>query len=57
MRTALITLIVIAVVLALLGILIKTLLWLAFIGLALFVGTAVYWWVRGRTGSASTEVE
>jgi hypothetical protein len=44
-----ITLLVIWLVLSVLGFVIKGLLWLAFIGLILFVATAVWGWLKRRT--------
>ncbi|CCQ44553.1 putative membrane protein [Pseudarthrobacter siccitolerans] len=44
-----ITLLIIWLVLSILGFVIKGLLWLAFIGLILFVATAVWGWLKRRT--------
>ncbi|WP_062071126.1 hypothetical protein [Demequina sediminicola] len=55
MKIFLIVLLVAAVLLGLLGFLIKALLWLAFIGIVLFAVTVAYWWFRFRS-SRSAEV-
>ena len=44
-----ITLLIIWLVLSILGFVIKGLLWLAFIGLILFMATAVWGWLKRRT--------
>lgn len=53
MTTLIIVLLVAWLVLALLGVIVEGLLWLLFIGLILFVGTAAWGWLkmRNRTGS------
>jgi hypothetical protein len=46
-----ITLLVIWLVLSVLGFVVKGLLWLAFIGLVLFVATAVWGWLKRRANA------
>jgi len=46
-----VTLLVIWLVLAILGFAIKGILWLAIIGIVLFVVTAIVGWVRGKAAS------
>lgn len=44
-----ITLLIVWLILSILGFVVKGLLWLAFIGLILFVATAVWGWLKRRT--------
>ncbi len=46
-----ITLLIIWPVLSILGFVVKGLLWLAFIGLILFVATAVWGWLKRKTNA------
>ncbi|MDZ4092034.1 MAG: hypothetical protein U1D68_12630 [Arthrobacter sp.] len=46
-----ITLLIIWLVLSILGFVVKGLLWLAFIGLILFVATAVWGWLKRKTNA------
>ena len=46
-----ITLLIIWLVLSILGFVVKGLLWLAFIGLILFLATAVWGWFKRRTNA------
>ena len=56
MRYLLIALLVAAVLLGILGFIIKAALWLAFIGLVLFVGTIAFWVIRAKIGNRA-EIE
>lgn len=51
MRYVLIALLIVAILLGILGFLIKAALWLAFIGLVLFVGTIAFWVIRAKIGN------
>lgn len=53
MKTIIVVLLVVWLVVALLGVLIKGLFWLLVIGGVLFLGTAAYGWLKLRSGSGS----
>ncbi|WP_084079269.1 hypothetical protein [Demequina sp. NBRC 110057] len=57
MRYLLIALLVAAVLLGILGFLIKAALWLAFIGIVLFVGTIAFWVLRSKWNARGKEIE
>lgn len=48
MKTLLIALLIVFLAVAVVGFVVKALLWLAVVGLILFVLTAIYWWVRAK---------
>lgn len=54
MKNLLIFLLIAWLVLSVIGFVVEALLWLAFIGLILFVLTAIYWWVRAKRSKGST---
>lgn len=49
MKTLLIVLLVAWLVIAVVGFVVEALLWLAVIGLVLFVLTTLYWWFKARS--------
>lgn len=51
MLQIILTILVIWLVLIVLGLLIKGLLWLAVIGIILFLVTAAYGWIKGKTNN------
>ncbi|GMA35299.1 hypothetical protein [Demequina litorisediminis] len=57
MKILLIVLLVAAIALGILGFLIKAALWLAFIGIVLFVGTIAFWVLRSKWNSRGQEIE
>jgi len=55
MKTLLIVLLIVGAAIAVLGLLVKALLWLAAVGLVLIAGTVAFWWARGRLGRSRSE--
>lgn len=52
MKAFLIVLLIVAVAIGIVGLLIEALLWLAAIGIVLFLLTSAYWWFRFRSSRA-----
>ena len=53
-KNLIVVLLVVWLVVALLGVVIKGLLWLLAVGVVLFLGTAAYGWLKLRSGTGST---